>query len=158
MLVEFELKNYNVKRLFFTDDAGRRRALLAAMKAHAFEYAEPKPENLGVMRDAVDAYNLPQEVVDNMGEFLARDINKKRMLVRNVLARRVNEYEAAVLRDKLLAMPVDEAVNMKQLLPNGELVNAVDRIAPILNDIYKNYTNDGYRADELYTIEEAELA
>jgi hypothetical protein len=158
MLVEFETKKYDVKRLFFTDAAGRRRALLAAMKVHQFEYAEPKPENLGVMRDAVDAYNLPQEVVDMMGEYLVRDINKKRTLVRNALARRKNEYEAVVLRDQLLAMPIAEAVNMKQLLPNGELVNAVDHIAPILNDIYKNYTNDGYRHNELYTIEKAEMA
>lgn len=158
MLVEFETKKYDVKRLFFTDDAGRRRALLAAMKANLFEYAEPKPENLGVMRDAVDAYNLPQDVVDMMGEHLAQDINKKRAFVRGVLTRKMHEYDAVILRDQLLAMPIAEAVNMKQLLPNGELVNAVDYIAPILNEIYKNYTNDGYHHDELYTIEEAEMA
>lgn len=145
------------KRLFYTNKTGERRALLKAFAANPFTVKEPRPENLNLMRTYVDAYNLPQSVVDGMGEALAKDIIQKREFVAGNLVARTREYEAVVLRDELLALPVDEAVAHKTIV-DGKKVNTIEFIAPILNKIYEFQTSDGYTSNKLFEIETAELA
>lgn len=145
------------KRLFFTDDTGRRRALLKAFAANQFAMKKPTPENLGLMKSYVDAYNLPTSTVETMGVALAADIIAKRDFVEGNLTARMKEYEAVTLRDTLLALPVEEAVNHTSII-EGIKVNSVDWIAPILDKIYQNKTSDGYTSDKLFEIENAELA
>jgi len=158
MLIEFT-HDHVTTRLFFQDDAGRRRALLRAMAAAPFTVNAPNEEltNLGVMREYIDAYKLPQAMVDMAGPALKAQLEKQRNFTASIVARKEEQHDLTLYRDQLLALPVDEAIT-KVFFAKGEPQNAVDYIAPELNTLYKQVTSDGYTSKEIYTLHEAEMA
>lgn len=158
MLIEFT-HDHVTTRLFFQDDAGRRRALLRAMAAAPFTVNAPNEEltNLGVMREYIDAYKLPQAMVDMAGPALKAQLEKQRNFTASIVARKEEEHDLTLRRDQLLALPVDEAIT-KVFFVNGEVQNAVDYIAVELDKLYTKVTSDGYTSKKIYTLHEAEMA
>lgn len=147
-LITYE-KNYKTFNTACATKRGRRIALLQAFKANQFKVANPTAVRGPFMDADMDAFNMPQDVFDNLGAGLKKLIGEKRNRVGMYMARMQKNFDTAVLRDELLGMPVEEAVEY-QIVVDGKKVYAVDVIAPVLNDLYKDATSDGYTHRELF--------
>ena len=56
----------------------------------------------------------------------------------------------------MMAMPVDEALALTMADKNGKKKPAVEVVADVLNEIVKEWTNDGYSNEQIFELRQTE--
>lgn len=154
MLLEFTQDNFKIVRVYFNDVIGERKAKMLVMKKRR-KMAAPNVNvrKMMFLKKDEEAYFMDDAVIATLPTHLKEDIITRKLRVAQRVEAATHVKEAYDLRDKLLTLPIDEAITFTTEI-NGEMVNVVDYIIPILQKDFEYRTNDGYRNREYMEISE----
>lgn len=151
MLITTEQKHKQV-HLHYSNEEGKLKALLYVLKLNGnVGTTVVDVRNFGLMTSAVEAYLMDDTIIATLPPELRAKVEKDRKWVTSVVASRQKVADAYIVRNSLLAMPVEAAIAFQ--LKNGQ-GNAIEYIFPIIQKDFERYTNDGYMHDVFANFEE----